>query len=151
MDGFFTNAGIWAMGYYTEDELPLYCSLFDEFTLCENFFCSVLGPTWPNRFYLAAGTSGGITTNGVWGYGIFDYPIILDLLDAAGVRTLGSKGTYRMTSARVGSRSCRSSSRASPVAGTSIRPPTCRSGWASRRSSSRRCASRPCGTRARIS
>ena len=32
-----------------------------------------------------AGTSGGITTNGLWGYGIFDYPMILDLLDAAGV------------------------------------------------------------------
>ena len=35
-------------------------------------------PRWP-------GTSGGITTNGLWGYGVFDYPIILDLLDAAGV------------------------------------------------------------------
>jgi phospholipase C len=44
-----------------------------------------MGPTWPNRFYLAAGTSGGITTNGIWGYGVFDYPMILDLLDAAGV------------------------------------------------------------------
>ena len=84
MDGFYTNAGIWAMGYYTAEELPFYYSLFDEFTLCANFFCSLLGPTWPNRFYLAAGTSGGITTNGLWGYGIFDYPIILDLLDAAG-------------------------------------------------------------------
>ena len=85
MDGFYTNAGIWAMGYYTAEELPFYYSLFDEFTLCVNFFCSQLGPTWPNRFYLAAGTSGGITTNGVWGFGVFDYPIILDLLDAAGV------------------------------------------------------------------
>jgi len=85
MDGFFTTDGIWALGYYTAAELPFYYSLFDEFTLCVNYFCSVLGPTWPNRFYLAAGTSGGITTNGVWGYGVFDYPIILDLLDAAGV------------------------------------------------------------------
>ena len=50
-----------------------------------NYFCSVLGPTYPNRFYLAAGTSGGITTNSVYGYGVFDYPIILDLLEAAGV------------------------------------------------------------------
>ena len=35
-----------------------------------------------------SGTSGGITTNGLWGYGIFDsgsWPIILDLLDDAGV------------------------------------------------------------------
>jgi len=44
-----------------------------------------MGPTWPNRFYMAGGTSGGITTNGIWGYGVFDYPIILDLLDEAGI------------------------------------------------------------------
>ena len=85
MDGFYTTDGINCMGYYTAAELPFYYSLFDDFTLCGNYFCSLLGPTWPNRFYLAAGTSGGITTNGVWGYGVFDYPIILDLLDAAGV------------------------------------------------------------------
>jgi phospholipase C len=85
MDGFYTTDGIWAMGYYTAKELPFYYSLFNEFTLCTNYFCSLLGPTWPNRFYLAAGTSGGITTNGLWGYGIFDYPIILDLLEDAGV------------------------------------------------------------------
>ena len=85
MDGFYTTDGINCMGYYTQAELPFYYSLFDEFTLCANYFCSLMGPTWPNRFYLAAGTSGGITTNGVWGYGVFNYPIILDLLDAAGV------------------------------------------------------------------
>jgi phospholipase C len=72
MDGFYTNAGIWALGYYTAQDLPFYYGLFESSTLCVNFFCSVLGPTWPNRFYLAAGTSGGITTNGVWGYGVFD-------------------------------------------------------------------------------
>ena len=93
MDGFFTTDGLAAMGYYTAAELPFYYSLFDEFTLCANYFCSLLGPTWPNRFYFAAGTSGGITTNGVWGYGVFDYPIILDLLDAAGV----SWKVYNMT------------------------------------------------------
>jgi phospholipase C len=85
MDGFMTHSGIFAMGYYTATELPFYYSLFGDSTLCGNFFCSLLGPTWPNRFYLMAGTSGGITTNGLWGYGIFDYPIILDLLDAAGI------------------------------------------------------------------
>ena len=85
MDGFYTTDDVNCMGYYTAAELPYYYSLFDDFTLCGNYFCSLLGPTWPNRFYLAAGTSGGITTNGVWGYGVFDYPIILDLLEAAGV------------------------------------------------------------------
>ena len=85
MDGFFANDGRNAMGYYTAADLPFYYSLFESSTLCVNYFCSVLGPTYPNRFYLAAGTSGGVTTNSAFGYGVFDYPIILDLLDAAGV------------------------------------------------------------------
>jgi phospholipase C len=85
MDGFYTTDGNHCMGYYTADELPFYYSLFEDSTLCANYFCSVMGPTWPNRFYLASGTSGGITTNGVWGFGVFDYPIILDLLEDAGI------------------------------------------------------------------
>jgi phospholipase C len=94
MDGFYRMAqqypgdGNVAMGYYTQRELPFYYSLMQNSGLCANYFCSVLGPTWPNRFYLMSGTSGGITTNGVWGYGVFHsegWPIILDLLDEADV------------------------------------------------------------------
>ena len=88
MDGFYISSGEVAIGYYTRRELPFYYDLFRSSGLCANYFCSLLGPTWPNRFYLMSGTSGGITTNGLWGYGIFDsgrWPIILDLLDDAGV------------------------------------------------------------------
>jgi phospholipase C len=92
MDGFYTTDGLNGMGYYTATELPFYYSLLGNSALNANYFCSLLGPTWPNRFYFAAGTSGGITTNGVWGYGVFDYPIILDLLDEAGV----TWGIYNM-------------------------------------------------------
>jgi phospholipase C len=81
MDGFYKTDGINAMGYYTQQDLPFYDSLFNDFTLCANYFCSVLGPTYPNRFYLVGGTSGGITTNGIYGYGKLDWPIILDLLE----------------------------------------------------------------------
>jgi phospholipase C len=94
MDGFYISAqnrigdGSSALPYYTAKELPFYYSLFRNSALCANYFCSLLGPTWPNRFYLMSGTSGGITTNGLWGYGIFEstgWPIILDLLEDAGV------------------------------------------------------------------
>ncbi len=94
MDGFFTTAqddngdGKQAMPYYTARELPFYYSLFENSALCANYFSSVLGPTLPNRFYLMSGTSGGITNNERRGYGVFDsdaWPMILDLLDAAGV------------------------------------------------------------------
>jgi len=56
MDGFYTTDGIDAMGYYKAADLPYYYSLFDSSTLCANYFCSVMGPTWPNRLYLAAAT-----------------------------------------------------------------------------------------------
>ncbi len=88
MDGFYIVSGSDAIGYYTARELPFYYSLFGQAGLCANYFCSLLGPTWPNRFYLMSGTSGGITTNGVFGYGVFNskkWPIILDLLDDGGV------------------------------------------------------------------
>jgi phospholipase C len=85
MDGFYTTDGISGLGYYTAADLPFYYGLHETSALAVNYFCSLLGPTWPNRFYHMAGTSGGITTNGVWGYGVFDYPMILDLLDAASV------------------------------------------------------------------
>jgi phospholipase C len=88
MDGFYVSSGDVAIGYYTANELPYYYDLLHTAGLCANYFCSLLGPTWPNRFYLMSGTSGGITNNGQWGYGIFDsgrWPIVLDLLDEAGV------------------------------------------------------------------
>ncbi|HEY5099524.1 MAG TPA: alkaline phosphatase family protein, partial [Gaiellaceae bacterium] len=88
MDGFYRSSGPTGIGYYTAKELPFYYGLFAEAGLCANYFCSVLGPTWPNRFYLMSGTSGGVTTDGVFGNGVFDskkWPIILDLLDEAHV------------------------------------------------------------------
>jgi phospholipase C len=88
-DGFLlSNPGMHqneVMSYFGPDRIPFFHAMAREFTICDRWFSSVMGPTWPNRFYLAAGTSGGVTTNGVWGYGVLDYPCILDLLDAAGV------------------------------------------------------------------
>lgn len=84
MDGFFTTGGPGAMGYYSQDDLPFYYSLFRQFTLCVNYFSSQLGPTYPNRLYLAGATSGGNTSNTI-APGSLSYPIILDLLDAFGI------------------------------------------------------------------
>lgn len=84
MDGFFTTNGAAALGYYNQNELPFYYALFNQFTLCGHYFCSLLGGTFPNRLYLVGGTSGGNTTNSITA-GSLTYPIILDLLDAAGI------------------------------------------------------------------
>jgi len=43
------------MGYYAADDIPYHWWLAENFALCDNYFCSVLGPTWPNRDYLLTG------------------------------------------------------------------------------------------------
>ena len=84
MDGFFTSGGPDTLGYYDDFYLPYYYALGDSFTLCGNYFCSLLGPTIPNRLALMAGTAGGNTTDGL-SIGSLDYPTIVDLLDASHV------------------------------------------------------------------
>lgn len=44
------------MGYLKRDDLPFYYALADNFTLCDGYFCSVLGPTHPNRYVLMTAT-----------------------------------------------------------------------------------------------
>src|SRR5580658_7504671 len=58
MDGFVTahlaangNNGPYTMGYYTQEDIPFQWALAENFTICDNYHCSVLGPTWPNRLY----------------------------------------------------------------------------------------------------
>lgn len=48
--------GALTMGYYTRKELAFYYSLADHFTLGDNYFCSILGPTHPNRLMQMSGT-----------------------------------------------------------------------------------------------
>ena len=57
------DAGPEAMGYHNETDIPVLYKLAEEYTLCDRYFCSVMGPTWPNRFFLHACTSGGRQTN----------------------------------------------------------------------------------------
>ena len=44
------------MGYFTRKDLPFHYALADAFTICDRYFCSVLGPTIPNRHYLMSAT-----------------------------------------------------------------------------------------------
>ena len=44
-------AGPLTMGYYTREDIPLHYALADAFTICDAYYCSVLGPTYPNRLY----------------------------------------------------------------------------------------------------
>jgi phospholipase C len=52
------------MSFYAQDDLPFYYELAQRFAISDRFFSSMLGPTFPNRAYLLAGTSfGHLTTD----------------------------------------------------------------------------------------
>ncbi|UXN63368.1 phospholipase C, phosphocholine-specific [Phyllobacterium sp. A18/5-2] len=53
-----------SMAHYTQNDIPLYFKLAKTFTLCDAYFCSVNGPTDPNRSYFWTGTCKGRTSNG---------------------------------------------------------------------------------------
>lgn len=47
------------MGYYPLDFLPALHQLGRNFTVCDRWYSSMPGPTWPNRFFALTGTSQG--------------------------------------------------------------------------------------------
>ena len=50
------------MAFYNQQEIPFYYELAQKFAINDRYFCSVLGPTFPNRSYLLAATSFGHLT-----------------------------------------------------------------------------------------
>jgi phospholipase C len=47
------------MGYYRLDSLPGLHQLARNYTVCDRWYSSLPGPTWPNRFFALTGTSMG--------------------------------------------------------------------------------------------
>ena len=84
------------MGYYTREDLPFFHALADNFTICDRYFCSVLGPTDPNRLYSMSATldpsgkNGGpslqtLVSNREQQYGKFTWRTYPEQLQSAGV------------------------------------------------------------------
>jgi phospholipase C len=48
------------MNCYTPDQLPVLNALAREFVVCDNWHASIPGPTWPNRMFIHAASSGGL-------------------------------------------------------------------------------------------
>jgi phospholipase C len=70
-----------AMGYWTEADLPFYYGLARTFPVADHWFSSCLGPTFPNRRFLIAGTAHGLIDDSP--YDLLDYPpagTIFDML-----------------------------------------------------------------------
>ncbi len=74
------------MGYWTEDDLPFYYGLARTFPLADHWFSSCLGPTFPNRRFLIAGTAHGLIDDSP--SDLLDYPpagTIFDMLTRHGI------------------------------------------------------------------
>ena len=72
--------------YYDRTMLPNYWELADKFTLCDNFFSALMGPSRPNHLYTVAAQSGGL----VWDLSptknaIYFFPNIADELETANI------------------------------------------------------------------
>jgi phospholipase C len=68
------------MGYYNKNELLTYDYLAAEFTLCDHWFSSVPGATWPNRLYAVTGRADGSKDSKT--IPIYNLPAFVRYLDA---------------------------------------------------------------------
>jgi phospholipase C len=82
------------MGYYTRADIPVHFALADAFTVCDNYFSSVMGPTDPNRLFWMSGSidpegkNGGpllYTPTGDPGAPTFTWQTYPEVLEEAGV------------------------------------------------------------------
>jgi phospholipase C len=53
----------WAYTVFDEERVPNYYAWARDYVLCDNFFGSVGGPSYPNHFFFVAGQSGGALDN----------------------------------------------------------------------------------------
>ncbi len=79
------------MTYYNRSDLPFYYALADAYTICDANYCSVMGPTFPNRIYLFTGmidpngTGGGPVTGNTVPTNGFSWTTYPERLQAAGI------------------------------------------------------------------
>ena len=88
MDGFLTDKAndIYAISYYEAADRPFMSQLALNYTTCDSYFCSILGPTYPNRMFQHAAATDRLdntTTTSL-------LPTIWDQLN----RVDGPTGTY---------------------------------------------------------
>jgi len=83
MDGFLRsgNNDEYTIGYYVEADRPFYNALARNYTTLDHSFCSILGPTFPNRLFLHSAQTDRLSNPPT----LSTLPTIWDSLLAAGV------------------------------------------------------------------
>jgi phospholipase C len=84
------TSGAFTMGYYTGADIPFQWALAQAFTICDQYHCSVLGPTHPNRYVWQTGTvdpqglAGGPALDNNAAAGTYSWTTPAEALTAAG-------------------------------------------------------------------
>jgi len=66
-DRWAIDKGPMAMTYFTRDDIPYHFALADAFTVLDNYYSSIMGPTNPNRCYAWTGCIGNVDYLGAGG------------------------------------------------------------------------------------
>ncbi|WP_254061895.1 alkaline phosphatase family protein [Granulicella sp. L60] len=83
--------GPYTMSYYKREDIPFHFALADAFTICDDYHCSMMGPTGPNRMYWLTGTvdpdgqHGGPMTHNNWPEEGFAWTTYAERLEEAGI------------------------------------------------------------------
>jgi phospholipase C len=65
------------IGYYEAKDRPFMSRLAQAYTTCDRYFCSILGPTYPNRFFQHCGQTDRLDDGGPTGkYDASDIPFL---------------------------------------------------------------------------
>jgi phospholipase C len=88
-DQWIKNKSRSTMAYLTRRDIPFHYALADAFTICDAYFCSLMGPTDPNRYHMWTGWVGNdglgggpVINNAEEGYDWSTYP---ERLERAGI------------------------------------------------------------------
>jgi phospholipase C len=63
-DRWVPNKGPVTMAHLTRADIPFHYALADAFTICDAYHCSLLGPTYPNRYHMWTGWTGNDGSRG---------------------------------------------------------------------------------------
>lgn len=75
------RSDLFSIGYYGKSDLTWMGPAATDWTVCDTYFAGILGPTYPNRFYMHSGQTDRISNTAT----ISTLPTIWDRLDAAGL------------------------------------------------------------------
>ncbi len=88
-DRWVPSKGPVTMAHLTRADIPFHYALADAFTICDAYHCSLLGPTYPNRYHMWTGWTGNdgsgggpALENADGGYSWSTFP---ELLEKAGI------------------------------------------------------------------